>query len=296
MDAIDRQLRYFLQIAESKSLSKAAVHLEQDQSWMSKQLGVLEAHLGKRLFVRTGRGVDLTEAGQKLFEAIRPLYRDVDEAVKAIRDVQGVTQGTVKVATVHTLNYYFVADVFADLVKIHPEVSLSLLGRSSPEVVTLVESGKADMGFVYDTAVDTGSVVSSPLFEEEMCLMVHRSSNLGGDDGVDMNEVKLRLVGFPEHYALRRMVDGGGAEAEYVAEVETIDAMLKLVSLGVGMCVLPAHIPDRLLGEYELRKVKIGNPPMRRRVVAITHAERRSLPIVNDLLQCALRVSQELTE
>jgi DNA-binding transcriptional LysR family regulator len=296
METFDRQLRYFLQIAELKSLSKAAAELEQSQPWISRQLSALEDYIGKPLFVRTGRGVDLTECGQQLYDALRPLYRDVDHAMESIREVHGFTRGTVRLATVHTLNYYFTAEVVADLVKMHPEVNLSLLGRSSPEVVALVESGKADVGFVYDTAVDTGGVVSSPLFEDEMCLIVHQDCGTVADGGVDMNTVRLRLVGFPEHYALRRMFDAGCAEPHYVAEVETIDAMLKMVSLKVGACVLPSHIPDKLLRDFELKKVKIINPLMRRRVVAITHAERRALPIVGDLLQCALRVSREIAQ
>ena len=64
METFDRQLRYFLQIAELKSLSRAAEDLDQTQSGLSRQLAALEAHVGKPLFNRTGRGVELTEAGQ----------------------------------------------------------------------------------------------------------------------------------------------------------------------------------------------------------------------------------------
>src|SRR5579863_957883 len=102
MDNLDRQLRNFLRIAECKSLSKAAEQLEQNQSWISKQLATLETYVGKPLFVRHGRGVELTEAGQKLFAAIQPVYRDIDRTLDTIRQIHGVTQGTIRLATVHT--------------------------------------------------------------------------------------------------------------------------------------------------------------------------------------------------
>ena len=86
MDTPDRLLRIFLRIAELKSLSKAAEDLDQTQSGVSRQLATLEAQLGKPLFVRTGRGVALTEAGQKLQEALEGPYRAIDQAVDAIRD------------------------------------------------------------------------------------------------------------------------------------------------------------------------------------------------------------------
>ncbi|WP_093024142.1 LysR family transcriptional regulator [Variovorax sp. OV700] len=291
METLDRPLRYFLCIAELGSLSKAAEKLDQTQSGLSKQLGTLESNLGQSLFVRTGRGVELTEAGTKLYDALAPAFREIDRAVDSVRR-QGVTHGTVRLATVHTLSYYFVAEVFSLFVSTHPDVNLSLLSRSSPEVVALVENGKADLGFVYDSAVDCGTLASKPLFEDEMALVVLDSSPL--ESPQDLSTLSLRLVGFPAHYALRRMIHSAGLQATYVAEAETIDAMLKLVSSGVGHCILPSRIPDRLLADYGLRKVSIERPALRRRVVAISSTGKAMAPLTSDLLACVLQVAEQL--
>jgi len=291
IETLDRPLRYFLCIAELGSLSKAADKLDQTQSGLSKQLGTLESNLGQPLFVRTGRGVELTEGGTKLYDALAPAFREIDRAVDSVRR-QGVTHGTVRLATVHTLSYYFVAEVFSLFVSTHPDVNLSLLSRSSPEVVALVENGKADLGFVYDSAVDCGSLASKPLFEDEMALVVLDSSPL--ESPQDLSTLGLRLVGFPAHYALRRMIHSAGLQATYVAEAETIDAMLKLVSAGVGHCILPSRIPDRLLADYGLRKVSIDRPALRRRVVAISHTGKAMAPLTSDLLACVLQVAEQL--
>ncbi|MDP9972208.1 DNA-binding transcriptional LysR family regulator [Variovorax paradoxus] len=291
IETLDRPLRYFLCIAELGSLSKAADKLDQTQSGLSKQLGALESNLGQPLFVRTGRGVELTEAGTKLYDALAPAFREIDRAVDSVRR-QGVTHGTVRLATVHTLSYYFVAEVFSLFVSTHPDVNLSLLSRSSPEVVALVENGKADLGFVYDSAVDCGTLASKPLFEDEMALVVLDSSPL--ESPQDLATLSLRLVGFPAHYALRRMIHSAGLQATYVAEAETIDAMLKLVSSGVGHCILPSRIPDRLLADYGLRKVSIERPALRRRVVAISNTGKTMAPLTSDLLACVLQVAEQL--
>ncbi|WPH17540.1 LysR family transcriptional regulator [Variovorax paradoxus] len=291
IETLDRPLRYFLCIAELGSLSKAADKLDQTQSGLSKQLGALESNLGQPLFVRTGRGVELTEAGTKLYDALAPAFREIDRAVDSVRR-QGVTHGTVRLATVHTLSYYFVAEVFSLFVSTHPDVNLSLLSRSSPEVVALVENGKADLGFVYDSAVDCGTLTSKPLFEDEMALVVLDGSPF--ESPQDLSTLSLRLVGFPAHYALRRMIHSAGLQATYVAEAETIDAMLKLVSSGVGHCILPSRIPDRLLADYGLRKVSIEHPPLRRRVVAISSTGKVMAPLTSDLLACVLQVAEQL--
>lgn len=291
MDTPDRQLRYFARIAELKSLSRAAEDLDQTQSGLSRQLAALEAHVGKPLFVRTGRGVELTEAGARLLEGIQPAYRAIDQALEAVRQREGVTQGSVRLATVHTLSYYFMADVVAQFVSSREHVNLSVMGRSSPEVVTLVESGKADIGFVYDAAVASDALASTPLFDDDMCLIVR--DGVAAEDGVDLGAMALRLVGFPSHYALRKMIHSAGLQPEFVAEAETIDAMLKLVSSGVGACILPSRIPQKLLTDYGLRQVAIGSPVLRRRVVAITLAQREPLPLVRELLDCARRIARD---
>ncbi|ALX83700.1 LysR family transcriptional regulator [Achromobacter denitrificans] len=290
MDTPDRQLRYFVRIAELKSLSRAAEDLDQTQSGLSRQLAALEAHVGKPLFVRTGRGVELTEAGARLLQGIQPAYRAIDQALETVRQREGVTQGSVRLATVHTLSYYFMADVVAQLVSSREHVNLSVMGRSSPEVVTLVESGKADIGFVYDAAVASDALASTPLFDDDMCLIVR--DGVAAEDGVDLGAMALRLVGFPSHYALRKMIHSAGLQPEFVAEAETIDAMLKLVSSGVGACILPSRIPQKLLTDYGLRQVAIGSPVLRRRVVAITLAQRQPLPLVRELLDCARRIAR----
>lgn len=289
MDTFDRQLRYFLRIAQLKSLSRAADDLDQTQSGLSRQLSSLEAYVGKPLFNRTGRGVELTEAGLELKSRTEAAFQAIDTALETVRVQAGVTQGTVRLAVVHTLSYYFMSDVVARFVSQHESVNLALLGRSSPEVVELVEGGKADAGFVYDVAVDSAGLVSMPLFDDDMCLVVQQRSAIG--DKIDLTESLPKLVSFPSHYVLRRMVHSGGLKPQIAAEAETVDAMLKLVSSGVGACILPVRIPERLLADYQLRKVAITRPALRRRVVAIVKAGRLLPPIVQQLIDTATAIA-----
>jgi len=229
METFDRQIRYFLRIADLGSLSRAADDLDQTQSGLSRQLAALESHVGKPLFTRTGRGVELTEAGRQLKEQAEAAFRTIDAALETVRVRDGVTQGTVRLAVVHTLSYYFMSDVVARFVSQHPSVNLSLMGRSSPEVVDLVESGKADAGFVYDAAVASASLVSKALFDDDMCLVVQEASEIG--DEIDLTVHLPRLVGFPPHYVLRRMVHSSGLAPQIAAEAETVDKIFSVCPL-----------------------------------------------------------------
>ncbi|AIO43386.1 LysR family transcriptional regulator [Burkholderia cenocepacia] len=287
MKYMDHQLRLFLVIAQSPSLSAAAEALDLTQSSLSKQLSALESYVGQPLFERHGRGVSLSDAGRRLLNAARPAYELIDSCVTQMREQQGITEGSLRVATIHTLSYYFLADVMAKFMGQRPKVNMTLLGRSSPEVVDLVETGKADLGFVYDTAVATDEVSITPLFDEEMSLVVHEDSNFAELDQVSLTEHDVPLIVFPQNYALRRMLTGQIPHINIAAEVDTVDAMLQLTSVTAGQCILPGRMPTKLLQEYHLKRVKIVSPVLTRRIVAITRRGRVQSPLLTLLLDIA---------
>lgn len=284
---LDHQLRLFVEIAHCGSLSAAADALSLTQSGLSRQLASLENAVGQALFLRNGRGVTPTEAGQKLLETARSAYQLIDNTLTELRDQHGVTAGTLNVATIHTLTYYFMAEVVAKFMAQRPSAGIVLLGRSSPGVVELVEAGRAEIGFVYDSAVASGELDITPLFEESMSFVVHESSRFAKLPRISLDAHTPPLVVFPGSYALRRMLHTRAFNATVAAEVETVDAMLKLVSVTNGQCILPSRIPEKLLREYQLTRVPIEEPLMRRRIVAITRRGRPLSAMTSLMLEIA---------
>jgi DNA-binding transcriptional LysR family regulator len=214
----DQQLRLFLEIAQCLSLSKAADVLGLTQSALSKQLASLERFIGQPLFERTGRGVSLTDAGRKLQDVVHPAYELVDAVVRRLQEQQGITEGNLCVATIHTLSFFLVGDAIARFMGQRPMVSVTMLGRSSPEVVELVESGKADVGFVYDTAVASDAVTITPLFVQTMCVIAHENSQFARASELGLRGTEMPLIAFPPSYALRRMLRAEGLDTHVVAE------------------------------------------------------------------------------
>ena len=295
MKNIDHQLRLFLAISRAGSLSGAADALNITQSGLSKQLAALETYFGHRLFERHGRGVQLTSAGQTIFEAADRAYGIVDEVIARLKNEQGVSEGRLRVATIHPLSYYFMPRLLAEFMAQRPAVGVTLLGRGSPDVVRLVERSQADIGFVYDEAVASDEVETTFLFEETMKLVAHNETSLAKESDVDLRGLNLPLVVFPTHYSLRRMLQADNLDLNPAAEVENLDAMLKLVSLTKGQCVLPSGVPDSVLCQHQLASVVIRAPRLRRRVVAIVRGGREVFPVVQHMLSIAQGLSSELS-
>jgi len=282
----DLQIRSFIKIAELKSLTSAAEALDMSQSGLSKQLRQLEEFLGQSLFNRTGRGVSLTSAGQKLYAVAATSFCALDHTLAQLRAAEGITEGALRIATVHTLSTYFIPGLLGVFLAQRPQVNVSLLGRSSPEVVELLEAGKADVGFVYDVAVTSAEVEIFPLFSEEMVLIQGNSHGCAGSD-MDLTQTRLPLVCFPVHYALRRMLNQAHIPYQVVAEVDTVDAMLKLVMSGLGACILPDRMPNDLIEARGLTRSRIAAPSLQRRVVGIVKKDRPPSALIELMLDIA---------
>lgn len=292
-DELDRKIRYFLCIAMHGSISAASEQLNVSQPSLSRQLASLEDHLGNPLFRRTGRGLILTDAGTHLASIASPAFLAIDSAITKIRDEFGITHGNLRLATVHTLTYYFLGDLVSRFVVQNQDVNVSFMARSSTEVVKLVESGRADLGFVYDSEVASKELVITELFTEPMAIIV-RDEQSPTPPTIDMTRDPLRLVVFPLGYALRRMLDTCGVPYTIAAEVETVDAMLELVSSGVGACVLPSHIPQRMLHQYNLTRITDVVPLLKRKVVAIHRLDAPPSAITKAILGFAIDAAKAL--
>ncbi len=288
MQPLDQQIRSFLKIAEHQSLTGAAEALGISQSGLSKQLHHLERYIGQPLLRRHGRGVTLTSAGEKLYAVAASAFVAIDNTVAQLKTTEGVTEGSLRIATVHTLSSYFIPALAGTFLGLRPNVNISLLGRGSPEVVDLVESDKADVGFVYDVAVTSDNLNILNLFEETMILICHRDDS-SRFAAADLATDTIPMICFPPHYALRQMMRSAKIDRNVIAEVDTVDAMLKLVKSRLGCCVLPDRLPHDLVEEPGLSRIIISTPDLRRRVVAVTKKNKPASPLLTLLLDIATR-------
>lgn len=97
-----RQLEYFSAVAEAKSISLAARNLHVAQPPISRQLALLEDELGVCLFLRTNKGVELTEAGRSLYQQSQNLFQDMRTIVDSVRDINAGMRGLLKIGMIYS--------------------------------------------------------------------------------------------------------------------------------------------------------------------------------------------------
>ncbi len=97
-----KQLEYFAAVAEEGSISGASRELHVAQPPISRQLALLEDELGVTLFLRTNKGVDLTEAGRCLYQQSRQMFQSLRTMADSVRAVDAGTRGQLKLGVVYS--------------------------------------------------------------------------------------------------------------------------------------------------------------------------------------------------
>jgi DNA-binding transcriptional LysR family regulator len=149
----------FVQVAETASFSEAARRLRTSKSVISRQVSMLEAKLGARLFHRTTRSLTLTEAGQGYFGRVGLILADLEEANLAVTQLQSAPRGTLRVNAPMSFGFLHLAQALPDFCALYPEVELDV--SMSDRFVDLVDEG-------YDVAVRIAAMQDSSLIARRL--------------------------------------------------------------------------------------------------------------------------------
>lgn len=235
------QLRHFLLIAERGTFTEAARRAHLSQPALTASVRRLEEILGARLFDRGRRGAVLTQAGQVLLPHARAAVVAVDEGSRALRALEELEGGEVRVGGGSTACTYLLPPVLSSFRKKHPKVALRL--RELPEELAFDAFDRGEL----DLLVAGGS--RGDLFRREEMLIVAAK-------GIDPSG--LPFVTFPHGSATRAALDRAFPQADIVMEVTSVSSVKGAVRAGLGVALISrsAVATDLELG----RLVEVADP------------------------------------
>jgi DNA-binding transcriptional LysR family regulator len=117
----------FIAVARERSFTKAAAKLSVSQSAASYTVRMLEERLGVRLLTRTTRSVSLTEAGDRLFRSIGPLFDGIEGEISALSELRDKPAGTVRITTVEHAAEAILWPAMAKLMHKYPDVNVEII-------------------------------------------------------------------------------------------------------------------------------------------------------------------------
>jgi LysR family nitrogen assimilation transcriptional regulator len=272
---IDPRWALFARVVAAGSLSKAAVLLDMPQSMVSRNIALLESQCGERLFHRTGRGVVLTEFGERLLPGISGLLADAEGLADDIRNLRGKPVGEVVVGMLPSAVRRFAGTLFSAVREQMPGVRLHLIEGASAQLEEQLHDGRLDMALVLRESeasiADAYLLARLPLHLVGPAvepLLAHREIALKKLSGLP-----LVVPGRP--HLLRARLDHlaaeHGVELCVAVEADSVQLQYEVVAAGGGYAiasVLPGSLDQRLMSS------RIVDPVLERFVVLVESPRR----------------------
>ncbi len=156
MDQNLNHYRIFYEVAKTGNISKAAEMLYISQPAVSKSITKLEQSLGHTLFIRSKRGVKLTEEGSTLYTYLKQAFESIETAEKALRHASRLGMGQLRIGVSTSLCKHILLSYLQDFIRENPHVKISIECNPTFETIQLLKQDKIDIGLICDTTLEKG--------------------------------------------------------------------------------------------------------------------------------------------
>jgi DNA-binding transcriptional LysR family regulator len=261
-----QQLRYFLAACRHGSFTAAADALHIAQPSVAEQIRRLEHEVGVRLFVRTGRQLQLTEAGTILKMHSERVMTAMDATEASMKSTRNLAGGTASLGTFGVAEKYLVNEVIATFLARHPDVTVRVVGQHSAEVLEQVRAGTLEAGLVTLPVEETALVVE-PVISDEILYTALPGPDTQRPMSIErLAQVRLitwsAVAGWRD--SIRRQLKAWaleeGVEIEAAVEVEHMDFALELAAMGLGGTYVPRAIAESTSAHPELDTASFQRP------------------------------------
>jgi len=286
------RLQLFRDIAQARSLSRAAALNGVSQSAASQHVRELEARLAVKLLDRTRRPVSLTPAGRLYYEFCRDVLRRKEEFDAALQQLKAQVEGAVRVAAIYSVGIAEMADLQSEFARRYPQAHLEVEYLRPEKVYEALLEDRADLGLVsYPEA--TRMLAARPWRQERMVVAASPGHDLSARASLNPADLAGQdFVAFDEDLPIRRHIDQflaeQGVRVRIVMHFDNIPAVKEAVSLGGGISILPARIMWEEVRQGRLVAIPLEPAPVR--PLGIVHLRRKKF---SRAAQCFLDLLQE---
>lgn len=291
------KLEMFIALANERHFGRAAEVCGVTQPTLSSAIRQLEDQLGVQLVFRGSRFQGLTPEGQRVLDWGRRIVGDMRAMRDEMRSVRAGLSGNVRIGVIPTA-LPMIAGLTGPFTARHPNVRVTVLSRTSAEILAGIESLDLDAGVTYLDNEPLGRVAQVPLYHEFYRLLCARGSALAERDSVTWAEVAEQplclLTGDMQN---RRIVNQhlaeAGARATPQIESNSTIALTAHVMTGRWASVVPRELALMFAGGGQLRAIPIVAPEVEHTVGLIAARRDPLTPVLAALISEAERFGKQ---
>lgn len=282
-----RDLRLVSAIAEFGNLTRAGQHLNLTQSALSHQLADLEQRIGGKLFERSGRRLIATRIGEHLCTRAKTTLDQLREVEQDLVDMANGREATLRIATECYTCYHWLPPVLDAFRSRHPAVDVRIVPAATSRPIRALIAGAIDLCIV-STPVRDRRVRTTPLFDDEMVLVVstrHELADRRSVDAADLRDEHFLMYSAPdESFTFRDILAPAGVSPGQLSTLQLTEAIIELVKAGMGVTVLARWAVTPYLESNALRAIPINHSAVRRTWTAVTRSNQSPPEYLSDFV------------
>jgi len=243
-----RHLRYFVPVAETENVSRAALKLHVSQPAVSRQIRDLEDEIGFCLLERTAKSVRLTDAGDAFLNDARALLQQAEEAVKKARAIASTEPTELKVGYSPAATARILPPILRAYQGVMPKVHVKLHDWSNEENVAGLRDGRLNLAFVVrpPNAALLEGIQFDELIRERICLAVpprhafatRRSISLALAEAASEPFIGLTREEYPDYHNYLSVIFGSVKTTPHlVEEHDSMSGVMSSVEAGIGIAL-----------------------------------------------------------
>jgi DNA-binding transcriptional LysR family regulator len=243
-----RHLRYFVAVAEELHFGRAARRLNLAQPPLSQQIRGLEGELGVRLFMRTSRKVELTEAGRLFLEQARLVLAQAEKAHHTMRAAHRGEAGRITIGFVTSAVYTLVPTILREFNRGRPGVEIRCFEMNSNEQKAALQERRIQVGFNRTPLADATLHVET-LAKERLVLALPADHPRARGEGLRLRQFAgdgfiqiSRAQGSAIYDGVIASCQRAGFSPRIAQESSGVQTTLALVAAGLGVAMVPASL------------------------------------------------------
>ena len=284
--------RYFNEVAKTGNVTKAAERLYVSQSAVSQSIRQLEDRLGCRLFNRNKRGVRLTVEGEVLFSYINNAVSLIENAREKISSMKSLRGGEIKIGASDTACSLFLLPFLAAFNSEYPEIHISVINRTTRELITLLKNGSVDMSFVNLPADDDAALDIQPVMQFHDCFITGEKYAYLADSVMRLMDLKKYPVLMLEKSSnSRKQMDifmaSHDLELRPEIELESLSLLSEFARFGLGIAATIREDVQKMLDSHDLFELRfLETLPVRS--IGVAHLKNISLSLAAEAFKKAV--------
>lgn len=276
------QLRYFCEVCDTGSVTRAANNLHITQPSISAAIKALENAYALSLFYREKNRLTLTKEGAYLYERARSILEQVDDLDGKLRGL-GMQRHPIRIGVSPMISTFLFLPIFNQFHRRHPEIALEMYEYGSIESIRQLQNHQIDMAIIIESSQANSDFIWQPLMETSLLFCVSRDHKLAGAKKVRVEELENeRLIMMrATSYQIGTLVNQRFAEAGITPNILLQSNQIALIrryiqTYNAGAFLMKAFMEQCMKGDREVVGIPL-DPPIRIPIGLIrNHGEKLS--------------------